>query len=151
VSFSGRFDAELLRRVGASQPDTEEPSKQRELTREAQKLRDRLRWAERLLGSKTAGRRVFTHQEKEVLADLESGALRRRANDATERSGFGRIKNDDGTSQDIGPNTGGLTRRILDNSTPCETTLTQVEADQSDHPWSLLEEERAPTHWDCWD
>ena len=133
VSFSGRFDAELLRRAGASQPDTEpEPSKQRELTREAQKLRDRLRWAEHLFRKEAAGgHKWFSHQDKELLLELQSGALRRRANDATERSGFGRIRNEDGTYKDIGPNTGGLTRTILDNWTPCESTLT----------WSLLNHE----------
>jgi len=132
VSFSGRFDAEFLRRAGASQPDTEEPSKQRELTREAQKLRDRLRWAEHLFRKQAkGGHKWFSHQDKELLLELQSGALRRRANDATERSGFGRIRNEDGTYKDIGPNTGGLTRTILDNWTPCESTRT----------WSLLNHE----------
>jgi len=169
VSFTGLFDANFLRSAsesgsgsgfgsgpgsgsgssvgasqpdtkggGASQPDTEEPSKQRELTREAQKLRDRLRQAEHGFGIWISG------QDKELLLELQSGALRRRANDATERSGFKRIRNEDGTYKDIGPYTGGLTRRWKLISAH---TLTQVEADQSDHPWSLLEEEDSV----CWD
>ena len=82
--------------------------------------------------SKTAGpRKFFRPDEEELLAELASGALRRTANDATERSGFGRIKNEDGTYEDMGPNSGGLTRTILDNWSPWEL-LTHVEADQSD-------------------
>ena len=50
-----------------------------------------------------------------MLADLALGKLRAAANDATRKSGYGRIKHPDGSFEDITPDGGGIVRTVLDN------------------------------------
>ena len=62
--------------------------------------------------------RKFSGHEQAELALLADGSLRRQANDATRRSGFGRIKHEDGTYEDIAPHGGGIVRTLLDHVLP---------------------------------
>ena len=98
---------------GSTQTVTQEP--RQELTRLAQRARDRLRYAESLQRRKLKGAKKFTGQEQALLEDLVRGTLHAEANDATRRSGWGRIKHPDGTFEDIAPHNGGIVRTVLDN------------------------------------
>ena len=89
-----------------------------DLMRAAQKARDRLRCAESLRQSQRAGRRSLSVKDRTELALLAEGTLRRQANDATRRSGIGRIKHEDGTYEDIAPHGGGIVRTLLDHVVP---------------------------------
>ena len=93
-----------------------EPRK--DLTREAQRARDSLRWAESLQRKKLQGERQFNREEQALLRELDAGKLRAAANDATRKSGWGRIKHEDGTYEDIAPHNGGIVRTVLDNVVP---------------------------------
>ena len=53
-----------------------------------------------------------------MLHALADGTLRTEANEATQRSGFGRIKHADGTYEDIAPHNGGIVRTVLDHVEP---------------------------------
>ena len=121
VSFTGKMDVNLLRRLsGGSSSQTAEATREptQGLTRQAQTARDRLRFAETLYRKQQAGRRKFSAQEHAELALLANGSLRREANDATRRSGFGRIKHEDGSYEDIAPHAGGIVRTLLDHVVP---------------------------------
>ena len=121
VSFTGKVDLNVLRQVsndGSTQTVEGNREPTQDLTRTAQKARDRLRYAESLRRSQQAGRRRFSAQEQAELALLADGSLLTQANDATRRSGFGRIKNEDGTYEDIAPHGGGIVRTILDHVEP---------------------------------
>ena len=123
VSFTGRVDEELLTSmasgpVAAPQRDAEQANRQHDLTRTAHKARSWLRWGEHLARRRAAGRRNWSESDQDTLAKLDSGRLRMDSNDATKASGFGRVKLKDGPYVDIGPNTGGLTRTILDDFVP---------------------------------
>ena len=50
-----------------------------------------------------------------MLEDLVGGKMHAEANDATRKSGWGRIKHPDGTFEDIAPHNGGIVRTVLDN------------------------------------
>ena len=121
VSFTGRFDVELLRQVcrdGSTQTVVADREPTSDLTRQAQRARARLRWAESLRRKKARGQKVFNRQEQDLLHRLAAGTLRTEANEATQRSGFGRIKHADGTYEDIAPHTGGTVRTVLDHVEP---------------------------------
>ena len=60
------------------------------------------------------GTRKLSQEEVFLVEKPRSGRLRREANDATRRSGWGRIKHEDGTYEDIAPHKGGIARTILD-------------------------------------
>ena len=49
-----------------------------------------------------------------MLEGKAAGKLHDAANEATRKSGWGRIKNRDGTFEDIAPNGGGIVRTLLD-------------------------------------
>ena len=53
-----------------------------------------------------------------MLHALADGTLQSEANEATQRSGFGRIKHADGTYEDIAPHKGGIVRTVLDHVEP---------------------------------
>ena len=72
-----------------------------EPTRAAQRARDRLRWTESLRRRQQSSRRVFTDQEQALLHALAAGTLHTEANEATRRSGWGRIKHEDGSWEDM--------------------------------------------------
>ena len=119
VSFTGQFSVEFLTRVTdvvASQPDV--AASQQRLKANAVKCRTALRLAGSLDKKRRSGFSKFTHYEMKVLSDFDSGKLRKQANEATKASGHGRLKNADGTFIDIGAETGGATRTILDNWVP---------------------------------
>ena len=121
VSFTGRFDVDLLRQVsGDDSTQTVEaaPEPTTDLTWLAQKARDHLRWAESLRRRQARGHRVCTDREQRLLRALADGTLRTEANEATQRSGFGRIKHADGTYEDIAPHNGGIVRTVLDHVEP---------------------------------
>ena len=60
------------------------------------------------------GKKATESLVTELLDDLDSGQLRKKANDATKASGHGRIRNLDGSYIDIGGSCGGATRTVLD-------------------------------------
>ena len=96
-------------------PLTRACSANQDLTRQAQRARDRLRWAENQQRKKLKGAKQFTRQEQALLEDLVGGKMHAEANDATRKSGWGRIKHPDGTFEDIAPHNGGIVRTVLDN------------------------------------
>ena len=116
VCFAGRFDASFLQAGDDSTQiaaDKREPTK--DLTRQAQRARDRLRWAECLQRRSSKGKTTFTWEEKALLDELASGNLLAQANDATRKSGWVRIKHPNGTFEDIALHNGGIVRTVLDN------------------------------------
>ena len=116
VCFTGRFDVTFLQTADDStQTVAHKQEPQQDLTRQSQRARDRLRWAESLQRKKFKGERTLTGQEQGLLKDLVDGKLHAEANDATRRSGWGRIKHPDGTFEDIAPHNGGIVRTVLDN------------------------------------
>ena len=56
----------------------------------------------------------MTWIENTLVQDLVTGKLHEAANEATRKSGWGRIKNLDGTFQDTTPHGGGIVRTVLD-------------------------------------
>ena len=121
VSFTGKFDVNVLREVSkdsASQTGEGHPEPTKSLTLRAQRARDRLRYAESLRRSQKAGRSKSSARDFGELALLANGSLRTEANDATRKSGFGRIKYEDGTYEDIARHGGGIVKTLLDHMTP---------------------------------
>ena len=122
VSFTGRFDVSFLQ--AGDDPiqavaDKQEP--QPDLTQQAQRARDVLRWAESLQRQKSKGRKKFTPRDQALLQDLVGGKLHAAANAATRKSGWGRIKHRDGTFEDIAPHNGGIVRTVLDKVDPASS------------------------------
>jgi len=142
ISFSGKLDKDFLEQghpkllsrasAGASQPDAKDNVPQ-ERTRLAHKARDTLRWAQHLASRRRAGRTRFSKEDKQLLEDYDNGNLLRQANDATKASGHGRLRNSDGTFQDIGGSTGGLARTVLDNWEPPDLEEPPNQAEPPDH------------------
>ena len=146
ISFSGKLDAEFLEQGLSTQATASADASQlgdednvpKERTRLAHKAREDLRWAEHLARAKAEGRTRFTRQDQYFLAELANGNLLRKANDATRASGHGRLRKSDGTYEDIGGSTGGLTRTVLDNWKPpdLEDPLDLTEpTDQAEPPY----------------
>ena len=125
VTFTGKVDVTFLDRAdGSTQTVAPKPEPQPDLTRQAQQARDRLRWAESLARKKAKGKKKeFTRQEQALLDALASGHLRTAASEATRKSGWGRIKHEDGTFEDISRDGGGIVRTILDNVEYCDGLL----------------------------
>ena len=99
----------------AKQLDDDERNEQRMLTAKAVKCRGELRWAQNFSRKRQHSQiSELSHPNKILIEELNSGELQKRANDATEKSGHGRIRNSDGTYTDIGGSTQGTTRTILD-------------------------------------
>ena len=135
VSFTGKFDIDVLRQVD-KQP-TDQPKPTPELTNKAKRARDQLRNAQRLQRHKANGRTNFKKHEWALLEDLASGKLLDAANDATRASGHGRIKNRDGSIQDITPHGGGIVRKALDHvdtSSNEDEFLDARDPDESEEP-----------------
>ena len=119
VSFTGKFDVDVLREVsqgGASQTGAGNRVATRDLTLMAQRARDRLRYAVALRQSQKRGRRNFSARQQSELALLANDTLRKEANEATRKSGFGRIRHEDGSYEDIARDGGGIVRTLLDNT-----------------------------------
>jgi hypothetical protein len=162
ISFSGRYDANFLAQVqattvpqsdisaaqsnptaGASQPEVQDNVPQQR-TRNAQECRNTLRWAEHLARKRAAGRGRFSYGDQQLLRDFDTGDLLRQANAATRASGHGRLKNADGTFQDIGASTGGLARTVLDDWKPVDQE-DQEEGQEDEEDAGMQEEE--PVSW----
>ena len=114
VCFTGKLDVTFLQKGDDSTQTvthTHEPTP--DLTYLAHKARDRLRWGENLQRKKLRGVRL-KREEEALLEDLAAGKLHDEANDATHKSGFGRIKHRDGTFEDIALHNGGIVRSVLD-------------------------------------
>ena len=129
VSFTGRFDVSFLQKAhNSAQTVAATPH----LTNRARKARERLRWAESLQKMKTKGRRYFSDEEWALIEELASGNLHKAAEDATRKSGYGRIKKQDGSFEDIAPHGGGIVRRVLDNADPNTSGDESVKAIEED-------------------
>ena len=63
-----------------------------------------------------------------MLHALAAGTLRTEANEATRRSGWGRIKHEDGSWEDIAPHGGGIVRTVLDHVVPTRADDDDMEA-----------------------
>ena len=121
VSFTGKFDIDVLRELSkdsASETGEDKLEPTKALTLRAQRARDRLRYAESLRRSQKAGRSKFSARDLSELALLADDTLRTQANEATRYSGFGRIKHEDGSYEDIARHGGGIVRTLLDHMTP---------------------------------
>ena len=119
VSFTGKFDLDVLLemskdRASETGEGNREPTK--DLTLMAQQARDRLRYAVALRQSQKRGRRNFSARQQSELALLANDTLRKEANEATRKSGFGRIRHEDGRYEDIARDGGGIVRTLLDNT-----------------------------------
>ena len=115
VSFTGRFDENFLQTIHATVVPRPEPRK--DLTRLAQRARDHLRWGQRLHRQFLKGKKTkkdFTLEENQMIRSYADGHLLDAANEATLASGWGRIKNFDGSFKDINPVGGGIVRTVLD-------------------------------------
>ena len=132
VSFTGNFEPCFLQKGDdASTQSVEVKAHPRQnLTLAAQKARDRLRWAESLHRRQQSGQTDFTANEEALLHALAAGTLRTKANEATRRSGWGRIKHEDGSWEDIAPHGGGIVRTVLDHVVPTKA---------DDHDWEDME------------
>ena len=84
---------------GSTQTVTQEP--RQELTRLAQRARDRFQYAEMLHRRRVKGSKTFNAEERALLQKLDRGTLRTEANDATRKSGYGRIPHEDGSFEDL--------------------------------------------------
>jgi hypothetical protein len=132
VSFTGQFSVDFLTRITdavASQPDVLVTNTQQKNKAHALKCRGEYRWACSLDNQRQSGRSRFGDWEWKLLKDFDSDKLRRQSNDATIAYGHGRIKNADGSVTDIGSETGGLTRTILDNWVP-PAVLSEADDDE---------------------
>ena len=125
LSFTGRFDVEFLEdamvrgQKGPVSMPGERSEQQKEEVREAQMARAMWRrgaMLERLQEeNKGKGKETSLNPEQlRILKEYQSGMLRRQANKLTIISGHGRLKNADGSFVDIGGNTRGFVRTVLD-------------------------------------
>ena len=123
LSFTGRFDVALLEAsiAKAAEHPTSMPGErtpqQKQLTRNAQIARTRLRLGAMLARIEGKTWRPFTPMQLEVLKQYKSGLLLQEANRRTLISGHGRLKRADDTFEDIGGSTGGFVRTVLDGRT----------------------------------
>ena len=124
LSFTGRFDVAVLEAsiAKAAENPTSMPGErtpqQKQLTRDAQIARTRLRFGAMLARIEGKTRKPLTPMQLEVLNQYKSGLLLEEANRRTLLSGHGRLERADGTFEDIGGSTGGLVRIVLDNWAP---------------------------------
>ena len=82
VSFTGKFDVTFLQK-GDNSPQTVAATP--DLTNQARKARDRLRWAESLQREKSKCRRKLSRPEWALLEDLAAGKLHDTPNDVTRK------------------------------------------------------------------
>ena len=124
LSFTGRFDPVFLEAsiAKAAENPTSMPGErtpqQKQLTRNAQIARARLRHGKMLARIEGKTWRPFTPRQLEVLKQYKSGWLLQEANRLTLISGHGRLKRADDTFEDIGGSTGGFVRTVLDDWGP---------------------------------
>ena len=117
VSFSGRFDAALLKEVishGSAQTDARQQAPTLYLTEIARVLRNQYRHGWNLSVERARGRRPFSEEERALIRGVDDDSLRQRSNEATETSGFGRLWHADGTWWDIAQHGDHSVRRFLD-------------------------------------
>ena len=76
----------------------------------------------------------LSRQHQAILEEYRSHKLLEQANDATEKSGRGRLKHKDGTHTDIGPHTGGATRKLLNVPANISVDDMRSTADTRDAP-----------------
>ena len=110
VSFTGRFDSELLAQA-LSKPDAFDNSGAPQPTasshpwhRKALEARAALRWANHLARKRSRmGEAQMSKSEKKVLQQLDNGDLVLRVNELTVRTGDGRLRSADGESLTLSP------------------------------------------------
>ena len=90
---------------------------------------DLIVWTDQLTLPLVNGKTTFTRAEQVLLNSLVTGKLRAEANDATIKSGFGRIKHLNGTYEDIRPHNGGIVKTLLDN------VVVEVESESEKEPY----------------
>ena len=124
LSFTGRFNPVFLEAsiAKAAENPTSMPGErtpqQKQLTRNAQIARCRLRHGSMLARIEGKTWKPFTPMQLEVLKQYKSGLLLREANRRTLISGHGRLKRADDTFEDIGGSTGGFVRIVFDDWRP---------------------------------
>ena len=64
------------------------------------------------------GFRNFSFEQEALLEELAADTLHEVANEATRRSGWGRIEHPDGSFDDVAPHNGGIVGPLLDNVAP---------------------------------
>ena len=136
VSFTGRYDESFLKKVdGSTQTVAPNQEPQQDLTRLAQQARERLRYAASLQRRKFKGKKKLTGEQQALVEALERGTLHTEANDATRKSGWGRIKHRDGSFEDLALHNGGIVRTVLDN-----VVLEEISEEETN--------EEEPPNWD---
>ena len=122
VSFTGAFNLAALAKIPRSASPERDPAKlciQKGRTRAARRARERFRKAKSLKKRQEKGNDSrLSRQAIAMIRDLDNGKLRKDARRKTRESGYGRVEHKDGTCTDIGPHTGGRTRKVLDNWKP---------------------------------
>ena len=85
-----KFDVTFLHQGdGSTQAVTPTPKPTPALTRLAQRVRDRLRWTERLCHKINKGRTMLTPEEHALLVEMYDGILHGATNEATNKYGMG--------------------------------------------------------------
>ena len=79
--------------------------------------------------------------------EAAAAKLHAAANDATRKSGWGRIKHRDGTFEDIAPHDGGIIRTVLDNVDPISSDDESLDAEE---PESCSEPFWVSASFPCW-
>ena len=146
ISFTAKFSVEFLTEItradvpeaAAQNADSHRQCKARAVT-----CRGRLRWAqhldrkrqhlERLRQAGKIEHHTFSEQDQALLDDLDTGKLRREANEATKAFGHGRIQMADGTYVNAGSGSGGSARKILDGFIPPLIPSSSSEDDKGAH------------------
>ena len=118
VSFTGQSDATILEKVdGSTQTVAEEATP--DLTFLARQARGELRRAGDLNRRRAKGQ-TLNDRERALLQKRDCGTLRIAANDATRKSGYGRIHHEDGSFEDLHCHQSSKVRTLFDNVVTAE-------------------------------
>ena len=142
VSFTGECDHKMFAKLWDERPDKTAESTDRDtqatLKQQARLARDQYRYAASAQTRQQKGYRV-SGKEMAMIKLYECEKLRKDANRATRTWGHGRLKHKDGTFTDIGGNTGGATRKVLDDWEPPSWPDSTDDEMYKEHTWSEFE------------
>ena len=133
VSYTGKLDVSFLQKMPTKDENSSLPKPTPLLTLAAQAARARRRRAESLQKKydESGSQKTLSSADRVLLQELQSGKLHEEANEATKKSGFGRLKYLDGSFEDISRHGGGIVRSILASVQP-EVSLDVDEATEED-------------------
>ena len=110
VSYTGKFDVSFLQTMPTKDENSSMLKPTQHLTKAAQAARARRRRAESLQKKydESGSQITLSWTDRVLLQELQSGKLHEEANEATKKSGFGRLKYLDGSFEDISRHGRGL-------------------------------------------